>query len=152
MGFGTLASGAFGLAETIGFSVDDIFGGNDCTDSKKALADQLQEEIQQYLTVEDRQNLVAGTESNVSPTPGAMATFFIGGRDCKHKNVSSGDQQFLNRLRPLIRQRKSEYQQQAAVAGAGVGDGAGATTTGFQFPQWAFFGLVALVLGYLVTQ
>lgn len=97
---GTIVQGAATLFSAFG-------GGSDCSDAQKQERQRIEQEIRQYLTREDRIQLVQGMETDIEPTPAAMARFALGGKDCKHKNVTPGDQQFLNNLPRLIRQRKS---------------------------------------------
>lgn len=100
---GIIAGGAAGGV------IAKIFGGG--KRSCKGKQGEVKKAINQYLTYSDRRDLVAGTESKVAPTPVDMAWFYVGGKDCKHKNVSPGDQRFLNRLPQLIQQRATEQQQ-----------------------------------------
>lgn len=95
--------------------IKSLFGGSTCSDSQNQQKQQMAKDIQRYLTPEDMRELVSGTESNVAPNPAEMADFFLGGRDCKHKNVSPGDQRFLNQLPARIQQRKQKAQSQTPV-------------------------------------
>lgn len=87
-------------------------GGSDCTDTKGKTMNQIRQDINQYLTDQDKRNLVRGMEDRVSPTADAMAYFAIGEHDCKHKNVSDRHKRFLRELAQLIAQRKQEAQEE----------------------------------------
>lgn len=96
---------------TAGGAVLNLFnGGSSCSDSQKQQRQRIEQDIRQYLTQIDMNELVEGTESNVSPNPVDMAYFALGGKDCLHKNVSPNDQRFLNELPQRISQRKQEAQ------------------------------------------
>jgi hypothetical protein len=93
------------------------FGGASCSDADLQKRDQLEQAIQDLLTPSERQQLVSYAESNISPTPREMANFRVGGvnkwgADCKHKNVSSGDQQFMDQLDRLLQQKTQAKQGQ----------------------------------------
>jgi hypothetical protein len=103
-------------------SVSGLFGGSSCSSAQKQQKQQIAEAISTYLTRTDMRELVRGMESNVQPTPTDMAHFYLGGRDCKHKNVTPGDQRFLDRLPQLIAQREQEAkaaEQQQQSSGNG---------------------------------
>lgn len=125
--FAALA-GANELGKQVGFDVGsltkpigNLFSfGSSCSDSQNQQKAEIAQEIRQYLTPADMRDLVRNTESRVKPNPDDMADFFLGGRDCKHKNVSRNDQRFLDRLPGLIRQRKRESQSAANQFNAAV--------------------------------
>lgn len=109
----SIATTASGLIKPIA----SLFGGgSDCSAAKQEQRQQMEADIGRYLTESDKAELVGLARSNIAPTADAMAGFFVGGRDCKHKNVSPGDQRFLDALPRRIRQRK----QQAAAPGTNL--------------------------------
>src|SRR5699024_9148760 len=77
---------------------------------------QLSQIIAELLTEQDRFTLVSIANANISPTPEAMADFFMGGHDCKHKNVHPADNLFLKQLPWVIEQRAREHEKRAKEA------------------------------------
>lgn len=105
---GDIATGVvFGPA---GFIAKNILGRSTCSGEQKQQKQQIAQAIDQLLTYRERRDLVRGTESDISPTGASMADFFLGGRDCKHKNVSPGDQRFLDNLPRVLEQKAREQQ------------------------------------------
>lgn len=153
-----IASGAFGLAKTLGVNFDSIFGGgNDCTKAKKQEAQAIAQDLQKYTTRAERAKFIRSTGSSTSripATPQGMAKFYIGEDDCKHKNVSQKHKRFINGLKGWIRERKSAaiaQQQQTAAAGSAGGLPSQAAGVA-KYLRWAFFAGVGYMLYYLVTQ
>jgi hypothetical protein len=72
---------------------------------------EMSRKIKKYLTLSDRQSLIKGMENPPRPNPDDMAVFYAGGKDCLHKNVTPGDQAYLDRLPVLIEQRIHEEQE-----------------------------------------
>lgn len=115
MAVGAILGGAYSIGKGLGISLDDInpFGGSDCSDGSYAAQADMAEAISRYLSPEDMRQLVRNMDSDVPPNASDMALFYIGGRDCKHKNVGRNDQRFLDELPRLIQQRA---QEQAAAS------------------------------------
>jgi hypothetical protein len=102
--------------------INGIFGGgSDCTGDINRKKSELAQAINTYLTDSQRRELIRGTESSIRPTGSSMAEFFFGGRDCKHKNVTPGDQAFLRELPIVLEDAElSQRQQNAGPIAAGV--------------------------------
>lgn len=98
----------------IGSGIKRLFGGSDCSAQQIEKKQQVAHAINELLSYQDRVRLVRGTESDISPTPESMAEFYGGGRDCKHKNVTPGDQRFLDELPRLVEQRALEREEENA--------------------------------------
>lgn len=100
------------LAQSNRKSIGYLSGVLDELSSCAANFQQMKDAIGKYLTQSDRQYLILFAESDIKPTSESMARFWVGGKDCTHKNVSPGDQRFLNKLPDLIEQRAVEKQQE----------------------------------------
>lgn len=131
----TIGTG-LGVAKGVSGLVSGIFGGgSDCNSNIESQRAELAQNIDKILTYSEKKDLVNGTESPVQPNGASMARFFFGGDDCKHKNVTSGDRRFLDRL-PVVLQRKAQElqarqdsQKQKDLAGNNVPDSNVATGT-----------------------
>lgn len=99
--------GIFGGA---GLAIKNLLGRKSCSGEDKERRNQIAQAIDQLLTPSEKRNLVRGMESDVAPTGRDMAWFFMGGKDCFHKNVTPGDQRFLDRL-PVVLERKAAVKQ-----------------------------------------
>lgn len=106
----SIATTGSAIAKPVKNIVSSIFGGSSCSGDQKRQREEIRQAISQYLTAAERQELVRGMESDVDPTPESMARFYMGGRDCKHKNVTPGDQRFLDRLPVKIQQKAQQAQ------------------------------------------
>lgn len=125
MALAAIASGAYGLGKTLGIKpgkwISGLFGGGShCNSAKKQKEKEIKQAIEKYLSPSDMRSLVSGMNSDVAPIPSEMAHFYIGGDDCYHKNVGSGDKRFLNRLPQVIQQKANEKQQQQQAADSGA--------------------------------
>lgn len=100
----------------------------------KGLQQEVEALIRRYLTDADRRELVLDTESNVSPTASEMARFFVGGKDCKHKNVSQNDDRFLNELPKRIALRQQQ-EQAGIIPGSEIQPSGQPVTSGFGVMQ-----------------
>lgn len=102
--------GSFAFGGTAGYLLRESgiisSGEASCGQRRKEMANA----IRTYLTAADRYELVRGMESRVAPTPEAMAFFFMGEGDCKHRNVGDRHKRFLRELPRKIEQRVLEQQ------------------------------------------
>lgn len=144
-GLGAIGKGASALGVDFGNvlnPIKSIFGGgDDCTSKKRQIQKELEKALQNYTTRQQRASFIRSTGSKTSripATPKGMAKFFIGEDDCKHKNVSSRHQRFLDRLKPWLEKKIKQEQRAAqsnfadkakgapaAATAAAVGGGAG---------------------------
>ncbi|MFH5833743.1 hypothetical protein [Halalkalibaculum sp. DA384] len=128
--------------------IPKIFGGSSCSGSDRQKRQQMEQQIAQYLNYSDRQELVGVAESSISPTPKDMAHFFVGGKDCKHKNVSPGDRQFLNQLPKRIAQRRGELEPSHPHSGSGLPANMSVATASLAPPlKYVLYGIGALGVG-----
>lgn len=149
----TIITGAGSLFK----GVKSLFGGSNCSEAQNQQKQQMAQDIQQYLTSQDMQELVRGTESNIAPNPAEMADFFVGGADCLHKNVTPGDQRFLNELPRRIQQRKQEARSQAQSQVPATAQAASLVPAGDGVPlMWVGGALAVAAVGggiwYFTTQ
>ena len=140
-------AGAVSVAKSLGIS----FGKKKCSGAQKEARDQLSSLITKYLTYAEMQKLVAMADSSIKPTGSDMAYFFFGGNDCKHKNVSAGDQRFLDELESVLTQKEIQSMQggtanTSAPVNASVSTSGNATSGGSDMMKYAGIGGGALVL------
>ena len=143
------------MAKTLGFdpidAVKGIFGGGtrDCLTQQGEIEDA----ISQYLMPSDMRELVGLAYNHINPTPVDMAWFYVGGKDCKHKNVHPDDQRFLDALPRRIEQRarqQARQQQQVSHPVAHTPQPTQAGAGGNDMVKWGVLGAVAVVLITLV--
>lgn len=121
MAIETVAKGIYEVGDSLGIDLTNLtegitlggLTGSDCSKDQERKKEELAQKIKRFLTPQDINNLARGM-NNPQTTPKDMADFFYGGRDCKHKNVGSGDQQFLDQLPALLSQRIQEAQSRQA--------------------------------------
>lgn len=156
-GVGTAIGGAVG---TLGGAVASLFGGgggSGCDKDTRQKKNELTQRIQQLLTPSEMDDLTSGME-NPQHSASQMADFFYGGHDCKHKNVTSGDQRFLDRLPQMLKRkaRQADRQQQQQSSGSSGSSGSqtpsASTPTGaggFQFDSTILWigGMLLAVVG-----
>lgn len=110
----------FPVAATIAAAstVASLIWGGEENRTCEAQRAKVREDIAKYLTADDRRMLVSGMEDRVKPTASAMAYFYTGEGDCKHKNVGARHQRFIAELPRLVHQRKQEKKNQNSYNGS----------------------------------
>lgn len=94
---GTIANAAAPLKNTLA----GIFSGNRCKSDYSETLRELTNAIN-LIPPAERQRLVAMANAKILPTGDSMARFYLGGKDCLHKNVHPNDQIFLEALPEAI--------------------------------------------------
>lgn len=117
-------------------NVVDSFVGGGGGGSCAAERQQIEQDIRQYLNQQDMNRLTSGMQDRVAPNPQAMAFFIAGEGDCKHKNVGSRHQRFINETRALIQQRKAGQSSSSNLPSNMMLSGGG-------IPDWLKYTLIA---------
>lgn len=94
---GSIANAAKPLKNTLA----SIFSGNKCKSDYDDTLRELTNAIN-LIPPAERERLVAMANANILPTGDSMARFYLGGKDCLHKNVHPNDQIFLDELPEAI--------------------------------------------------
>lgn len=127
-------SGALGI-DLSNFSFKNVFSGitsifkrESCSASDKQKRQELEDLMRQFFTTQDFQYFSNLANSNISPDARSLAYFYVGGGDCFHKNVGTGDQKVLDQLPGRLEQRVRQANQGTSEAGNNIAKaGAGAS-------------------------
>lgn len=132
--------------------VKSFFTGGGCSGSQNQQKQNLANRIAQLTTASERRDLVGIAKSPIQPTPVAMADFYYGGHDCKHKNVSPGDRNFLDRLPGFLNEKERANRRAASLSAdtavKGVAPGLAALTGGNRL--WIGGGILAAIIATVI--
>ena len=147
-----ITAATVGTAFSIAKGAAKLFKKGGCSSAQKDARSQIQSAIGKYLTLGEMQRLVAMAKSDVKANPESMAYFYMGEGDCKHKNVSPGDQQFLDELESLLTMKEAQASTAQTTATSAslptmtTPTGSVATTSGLPFPPVVLYAGGGLIL------